>query len=218
MMRRWWFILIFDQEIDIWLKSIFNISSVPWDGRFMKKSHHTMGWDWNTSAPSHWDGFLLLVPRDDFLRPIPSRAELWSRPYAMALRYEVQMEIIGFTDDNIAKYVKVFFNPITHTALNPSMETHRVLQFLQSNPIIWGVAHIPVNLELICTAWITTDWSKTKILTLTVLFDNMVEWLCKRLRQNKVFSPTKPLTTLFSEKWERISIPWVFGFQSNTVT
>ncbi|CAF0866181.1 unnamed protein product, partial [Didymodactylos carnosus] len=105
---------------------------------------------------------------------------LTSRPYAITLSYDVKMEITGFTDDNIAKYVEQFFDQIKDTLTDDSSQSQKLLNFLKSNPNIWGVAHIPVNLELICSLWGDTDWSKMKTLTVTALYDKLIEWLCRR--------------------------------------
>ena len=105
---------------------------------------------------------------------------LTSRPYAISLPYDIKMEIVGFTDDNIAKYVGQFFGQISTEMRNASLEGEKLLHFLRSNPSIWGIAHIPVNLELICSLWTNTDSSKTTMFTMTRLYDNLTEWLCRR--------------------------------------
>ncbi|CAF1058026.1 unnamed protein product [Adineta steineri] len=105
---------------------------------------------------------------------------LTSHPSVVALSYDVKMKIIGFTDDNIINYVESFFHRIKDNTFNPSVETKKILQLLKSNPNIWDSAHIPANLELICSIWATTDWSRTKLLTLATLYDNIVEWVCRR--------------------------------------
>ena len=105
---------------------------------------------------------------------------LTSRPYAITSPYDVKMEIIGFTDDNITNYIEQFFDQIKDDLTDASSEGLGCLNFLKSNPSIWGVAHIPVNLELICSLWGDQQLSLTRILTITGLYDNMVEWLCRR--------------------------------------
>ncbi|CAF2131910.1 unnamed protein product [Rotaria magnacalcarata] len=111
---------------------------------------------------------------------------LTSRPYAIKSSYDVKLEITGFTNDNIVKYVEQFFVQITKEINNDSSVTKKLLRLLKSNSSIWGVAHIPVNLELICSLWSNNDWTETTVLTITVLYDNIIEWQCKRhlARQN----------------------------------
>ncbi|CAF4431531.1 unnamed protein product [Rotaria socialis] len=105
---------------------------------------------------------------------------LTSRPYAIDLSYDVKMEIIGFTNDNIPKYIEQFFGQIKDDASHSSSKKLKLLNFLRSNPSIWGVAHIPVNLELICSLWSNNDWIETDTLTITALYDEIIEWLCRR--------------------------------------
>ncbi|CAF4175841.1 unnamed protein product, partial [Adineta steineri] len=105
---------------------------------------------------------------------------LTSRPYQNVLAYHVQVEITGFTDENIEQYVKQFFDQIKDELDNSSDKSQRLCSFLQTNRSIWGVAHIPVNLELICSLWSNEDFIETKELTMTSLYTVMIEWLCRR--------------------------------------
>jgi HEAT repeat protein len=105
---------------------------------------------------------------------------LTSRPYLNTLSYDVQMEIIGFTDKNIGEYVQQFFNQMKEELDNAIIKSQTLLKLLQSNRSIWGVAHIPVNLELICSLWSNEDWLESKELTITTLYSIMTEWLCRR--------------------------------------
>ncbi|CAF1214073.1 unnamed protein product [Rotaria magnacalcarata] len=114
---------------------------------------------------------------------------LTSRPYAVSLSYDVQMEVIGFTDDNIAKYINQFFHEIKVDSINTSSTGQDLERFLKSNPSIYGVAHIPINLELICSLWSDRNSSETTAITTTELFDNMIQWFCKRyLKKQKNFT------------------------------
>ncbi|CAF1324395.1 unnamed protein product [Rotaria sordida] len=131
-----------------------------------------------------YDEFVQNVPEHlqnlfDYVRETQHHI-LTSRPYAITLSYEVKMEITGFTDDNIVKYAEQFFNQIDDQLKDAKTECRKLLNFLQSKPNIWGIAHIPVNLELICSVWSDIDWSKTTKLTLTILYDEIIEWICRR--------------------------------------
>ncbi|CAM4965112.1 unnamed protein product, partial [Rotaria socialis] len=108
-----------------------------------------------------------------------------SRPYFNALSRSVRVEIVGFTDGNTSKYVEVFFNQLRDKFPNALFEGQKVLNLLRLNPRIWGIAHIPVNLELICSIWSETDWSETTNLTMTTLYENMTVWLCRRYLARK---------------------------------
>ena len=116
-----------------------------------------------------------------------------SRPYSNTLSYKVQMEITGFTDENISQYVTQFFNQIQEELDDASSQAEKCLEFSKVNSRVWGIAHIPVNLELICSIWGDTDWSETTNITITTLYDNMSMWLCRRYlkKQNIAFQITK---------------------------
>ena len=123
---------------------------------------------------------------------------LTSRPYLITLPYDVQMEITGFTDENIEEYVQQFFNQMQDELCDTSINSERLLVFLKANRSIWGVAHIPVNLELICNVWSNNDISMTSDLSITELYTTMVEWLCRRyLKANNIFTQTMPRTEVF---------------------
>ncbi|CAF0971836.1 unnamed protein product [Didymodactylos carnosus] len=135
----------------------------------------------------------LLDGYDEIVQNVPAHLEylfeqllntphhiLTSRPYSNKLSYDVVMDIIGFTDDNIAEYVKQFFDQITGKSDDASSTGQNLLDFLKLSTNIWGIAHIPVNLELICSLWADTDWSISRELTVTQLYDRITEWLCRR--------------------------------------
>ncbi|CAF1346448.1 unnamed protein product [Adineta ricciae] len=115
---------------------------------------------------------------------------LTSRPYAIALSYDVKIEITGFTDNNIVKYIEYFFEQITNEIPNAPFEGQKLLNFLKSNFSIWGISHIPVNLELICSLWSDSNCSKKNILTMTTLYENIIEWLCRRHLQKRNINHT----------------------------
>ncbi|CAF0985948.1 unnamed protein product, partial [Didymodactylos carnosus] len=119
---------------------------------------------------------------------------LTSRPYSNTLSYAVQMTITGFADDNIAEYVKQFFDQIKDELNDALSKGQNLLNFLKLNPSIWGIAHIPVNLELICSLWADTDWSETKELTMTQLYDKITEWLFRRYMKNQQNIQTTQMT------------------------
>ncbi|CAF1639952.1 unnamed protein product, partial [Didymodactylos carnosus] len=104
---------------------------------------------------------------------------LTSRPYNTDyLKYDAQMEIIGFTNDNIEKYVNNFFTS------NEPQKSKQLLTFLESKPSIYGIGHIPITLELICSAYGEENkqhaiTSGTTI-TITSVYSKIIEWLCRR--------------------------------------
>jgi len=105
---------------------------------------------------------------------------LTSRPYLNTLSYKVTMEITGFTDKNIEQYIDQFFSPTEHQPENEIIKKTKLLEFLKSKRSICGIAHIPVNLELICSVWSNRNLSETQNLTMTTLYREITDWLCRR--------------------------------------
>ncbi|CAF1478325.1 unnamed protein product [Adineta steineri] len=101
-----------------------------------------------------------------------------SSSYVISLSYPVQVQIIGFTDDAIHKYIKQFFDQIGREAQNSPREDEDRLSFLKRSPALWSIAHIPINLEIICSIWSDANCSEVK--TMTMLYDKLIEWLCRR--------------------------------------
>lgn len=113
-------------------------------------------------APAHIQHLL------DHLLKTPHQIVI-SRPFQNTPSHQVRMEIIGFTDENIPMYIKQFFSQVETELSCALVEENKLLDFLKLNPRIWGIAHIPINLELICSVWSDTDWSETKAMTITML-------------------------------------------------
>lgn len=103
---------------------------------------------------------------------------LTSRPYGVEnLRPEARLEITGFTDDNIKTYIDTFFEQ-TETA-------QAVYIFMSKNPSIWGVAHIPVTLELLCETWRENEQHLDDDFTLTRLYHRIITSLLRRYLTNR---------------------------------
>jgi len=130
---------------------------------------------------------------DEIIGNIPSHLErlfenlfrtlnhiITSRPYLNTLSRNVKIEITGFTDKNITEYIHQFFELIEEKSENDIIKKNALLKFLKSKQSIWGIAHIPVNLELICSVWSNQDLSEIRHLTITTLYTTMTEWLCRR--------------------------------------
>ncbi|CAF1023937.1 unnamed protein product [Adineta steineri] len=122
-----------------------------------------------------------------------------SRPYMNSLSYPMHMEITGFTDENIPNYINQFFGEVENGSHYSYTEHNGVLSFLKRNPRIWGIAHIPINLELICSVWSNTNWSTTKRMTMTTLYDNLIEWICRRYLEKQQGTPIEKIN-LMSKK------------------
>ena len=99
-----------------------------------------------------------------------------SRPFADINSFvDKNLENVGFTDDNIKAYAKNFFKD------KPDNITS-FLTFLKQNAGVYGLAHVPVNLELLCSVWKTkaTQLSKKSPITLSALYQELVDALWER--------------------------------------
>ncbi|MFA6037475.1 MAG: NACHT domain-containing protein [Legionellales bacterium] len=68
---------------------------------------------------------------------------LTSRPYGLThLPPARQLEVMGFTNENIEKYVGQYFSG--------SQQAPKIISTLKANPYLWGNAHIPVTLNVLC--------------------------------------------------------------------
>jgi HEAT repeat protein len=83
---------------------------------------------------------------------------------------------MGFLNEDIEAYVHKFM----HTAQKPEQAV-QMLNFLKLHPGVWGIAHIPINLELL--SWL---WSKGKltlergeIITLSKLYQTIIDQVQK---------------------------------------
>lgn len=101
---------------------------------------------------------------------------LTSRPfYASNIKVDCRLENIGFTSENIPSYVQQFFNDIAEKTKAESL-----LNLFKANQNIHGIAHIPINLELICGIWEQEEKNLGTNLSITVLYDKLVLNLFKR--------------------------------------
>ena len=115
-----------------------------------------------------------------------------SRPYLNILSYKVRMEIIGFTDENIPKYIGQFLDQVETKPSGSRFEERELLDYLKLNSRIWGIAHIPINLELICSVWSNTNWSESEPMTMTILYGKLSLSICRRyLKKQKQKSPNE---------------------------
>jgi hypothetical protein len=126
------------------------------------------------------------------------RLILTSRPYYLddlSSKYRCSFEktyrVTGFSDENISQYIDNFFSNL----VQPKKELGIALQnYFQRNRSLWGTCHIPINLELICSAW-DKEKFREKSLTITELYNKIIFFLCKRYLQKC----NKDISTMPSE-------------------
>jgi HEAT repeat protein len=137
----------------------------------------------------------------DFLNEIVNYQHILvtSRPLAIdaleqsKITFDRKLENIGFTNENIEAYVRQFMRE----AEKPD-QAETLLNFLKTHPSIWGIAHIPIHLELL--SWL---WSKEKLIfrqgqsmTLSKLYQTIVdrvqqEYTKKKEKERKELSSSE---------------------------
>lgn len=84
--------------------------------------------------------------------------------------FDRKFESIGFLDDDIEKYIRAFF--ANTQEIEEQVES--LITFLKDHPNVWGIAHIPINLMLICVSWKDMyekfDFKNIKEVTVTNLY------------------------------------------------
>jgi hypothetical protein len=70
---------------------------------------------------------------------------LTSRPYGLSTlpKDRRELEIVGFIDENVDKYVNLYFSQNQNKAKS-------IITGLKTSPLLWGNAHIPVTLNILC--------------------------------------------------------------------
>jgi hypothetical protein len=69
-----------------------------------------------------------------------------SRPYGLSelTQNKRELEVMGFVDENIEKYVQLYFGEVQ------ANKAKQIISALRANPSLWGNAHIPVTLNILC--------------------------------------------------------------------
>ena len=125
---------------------------------------------------------------------------IFSRPYYFTdNRVERRLENIGFTQADILKYVQQYFRDVEEERLTSQQGyASSLIAFLKQNPNAMGIAHIPINLELLCYTWESEAHPLNNQLTLTQLYDHLVLRLFGRYL-HKYYPETFPMASAI--KW-----------------
>ncbi len=91
-----------------------------------------------------------------------------------------ELEVMGFIDKNIPKYITCYFKSESAAEVKKG---HALTQHLQANRAVWGIAHIPIQLALICYVWQHDSlWQKANpsTITMTILYTQLNQRLLSR--------------------------------------
>lgn len=102
-----------------------------------------------------------------------------SRPPDVNLQVERRLEVMGFTPQDIETYTEHFFNRSGETT---TTRAKNILNFLKRQPMVWGIAHIPLQLAMICQLAVKNQLPTegNKPLTLSGLYDSFRKDIFKR--------------------------------------
>ena len=103
------------------------------------------------------------------------RVMLTSRPIQIleivdvTVKFDRSLENIGFSDYAISDYISQYV-----------LDSDALLSFLQSRKDVWGIAHIPLQLDLLCQLWQEDRQQVRKVTTISELYFQMEICLRKR--------------------------------------
>src|SRR5262249_28199090 len=104
------------------------------------------------------DGYDELLPeaRDGHLEPALSTLYgkacclTTSRPEQVSsLKVDSKLEVMGFTDSDIETYVERFLGYLKSPTNPETVSSKTLVTFLKQQPMIWSIAHIPLQLSMI---------------------------------------------------------------------
>lgn len=105
-----------------------------------------------------------------------------TRPYHLQqLSVDRHFEIMGFLNQDIPHYIQHYFHEGNDKKEHKKGE--RLQTYLSRNRAIWGIAHIPIQLELICFVW-QQEYKNEKLdvtqITMTKLYTLLHGYLLRR--------------------------------------
>ncbi len=109
-----------------------------------------------------------------------------SRPHAVMpgtfpmVDEQAHYELMGFTNDDIPLYVTKTFALLNENRnVNNQLDSTQAIGLLRKNPCIWGVAHVPINLALICSVWDKKFIEEIETINMTQLYTAIISRLYK---------------------------------------
>ena len=109
-----------------------------------------------------------------------------SRPQSVSfIQNPVEVEILGFDQKGVDKYIGKFYDQISKTSELSSEKLQNRLKdlydLLKQKPLIHSLSCIPINLELLCCLYFFEEELDSNALnTITSLYSHIINWLCKR--------------------------------------
>ncbi|MEL6539384.1 MAG: NACHT domain-containing protein, partial [Bacteroidota bacterium] len=123
---------------------------------------------------------------EEILRQVKDRApkayKLWvSRPYGItdqdhtAIKPDAEIENIGFSNEQVGQYTETYFKE------KDARQGERLLKFLKARPAVYGIAHIPVNLRMLCSLWQGSEGNEAMEQAISGGMTGLYSELCKHV-------------------------------------
>ena len=96
-----------------------------------------------------------------------------SRPVNVEYTTHDEFEIMGFSSDDINKYIDSFFKEMPNTQ---EQSGHDLQTYLSTNSLLFSLAHIPINLTMICMLFHSDSkfFSENKVITMSSLYSKII--------------------------------------------
>ena len=131
---------------------------------------------------------------------------LTSRPSASAPLHQLPcidrfIEVRGFNKENIKEYVQCEF-------ISDQEKTDRLLEQLESNPLVESVCSVPLSCAIVCHLWRTLEEALPT--TMTVLYTKIIlNVILRNIQKKEAFSSIKNLSN-FDSLPESLQQSWWF--------
>ena len=106
-----------------------------------------------------------------------------SRPYGIdSLKSEVDVIVqsAGFTKEQILLYIKRFFQ-----AEEEQSQANGLWRFVATHRNILSVAHVPINLQMLCCLWQKQQGEFVGSMTITQLYESMIAYIFDKYYQRR---------------------------------
>jgi len=99
--------------------------------------------------------------------------------------FSLELEILGFENKAIGKYVENFFLPSREDPEEMFQKKEQRKKALENqlarSPPVFSLCHIPINLEIFCSLALTGEtFSADQYLRISQIYDRLTDWLIKR--------------------------------------
>jgi hypothetical protein len=127
----------------------------------------------------------------------PRNLDLWPRDKAVR-----KLEVMGFSNEQVEDYVQNFMAESS----NKGLSAPDLLTYLKSRASIWGIVHIPINLEMLC--WLYRERKiSNQANSLSMLYEKIIEGVVLEMpKKHKVLNRWLEVPILGREGIQRYAL------------